>query len=96
MGFLGIDEYRWRRLHILRGKGPLPCFNTISCISSQNRLTLRHLFLIVRFNLSSWCLVMVERLFFAMPRGCLRFVIFVFPDHTHLQFLMCNATQKCM
>ena len=35
------------------------------------------------FNLSSWCLVMVERLFFAMPRGCLRFVIVVFPDHTH-------------
>ena len=24
-----------------------------------------------------------ERLFFAVPRGCLRFVIVVFPDHTH-------------
>ena len=34
-------------------------------------------------NLSSWCLVMVERLFLAVPRGCLRFVIVVFPDHTH-------------
>ena len=37
-------------------------------------------------NLSSWCLVMVERLFLAMPRGCLRFVIVVFPDHTPLIF----------
>ena len=35
----------------------------------------------------SWCLVMVERLFLAVPRGCLRFVIVVFPDHTHLLFL---------
>ena len=26
---------------------------------------------------------MVERLFLAVPRGCLRFVIVVFPDHTH-------------
>ena len=45
--------------------------------------------LIVLLNLSSWCLVMVERLFLAVPRGCLQFVIVVFPDHTHLLFL-CN------
>ena len=38
-------------------------------------------------NLSSWCLVMVERLFLAVPQGCLQFVIVVFPDHTHLLFL---------
>ena len=37
-------------------------------------------------NLSSWCLVMVERLFLAVPRGCLRFVIVVFPGHTHSLF----------
>ena len=37
-------------------------------------------------NLSSWCLVMVQRLFLMLPRGCLRFVIVVFPDHTHLLF----------
>ena len=43
--------------------------------------------LIALFNLSSWCLVMVERLFLAVPRGCLQFVIVVFPDHTHLLFL---------
>ena len=38
-------------------------------------------------NLSSWCLVMVEQLFLMVPRGCLWFVIVVFPDHTHLLFL---------
>ena len=31
---------------------------------------------------------MVGRLFLAVPRGCLRFVIVVFPDHTHLLFLI--------
>ena len=43
--------------------------------------------LIALLNLSSWCLVMVERLFLAMPMGCLQFVIVVFPDHTHLLFI---------
>ena len=42
--------------------------------------------LIALLNLSSWCLVMVERLFLAVPRGSLQFVIVVFPDHTHLLF----------
>ena len=37
--------------------------------------------------LSSWCLMMVERLFLAIPQSCLRFVIVVFPDHTRLLFL---------
>ena len=44
--------------------------------------------LIALLNLSSWCLVMVERLFLAVPRGCLQFVIVVFPYHTHLLFLI--------
>ena len=40
--------------------------------------------LVALLNLSAWCLVMmVEQLFLALPRGCLRFVIVVFPDHTH-------------
>ena len=43
--------------------------------------------LVALLNLSSWCLMMVERLFLAVPRGCLRFVIVVFPDHTHLLFM---------
>ena len=42
--------------------------------------------LIALLNLSSWCLVMVEQLFLTVPRGCLGFVIVIFPDHTHLLF----------
>ena len=43
--------------------------------------------LVALLNLSSPCLVMVERLFLAVPRGCLRFVIVIFPDHTNLLYL---------
>ena len=43
--------------------------------------------LVALLYLSSWCPVMVEWLFLAVPQGCLRFVIVVFPDHTHLLFL---------
>ena len=42
--------------------------------------------LIALLKLSSWCLVMVEHLFLAVPLGCQQFVIVVFPDHTHLLF----------
>ena len=35
--------------------------------------------LVALLNLSSWCLVMVERLFLAVPWGCQRFVIVVVP-----------------
>ena len=38
-------------------------------------------------SLSSWCLVVVVWLFLAVPWVCLRFVIVVFSDHTHLLFL---------
>ena len=54
--------------------------------------------LIALLNLSSWCLVVVERLFLAVPRGCLQFVIVVFPDHTHLLFFtyfICDHVSKC-
>ena len=40
--------------------------------------------LVALLTLSSRCLVMVEWLFLEVPRGCLQFVIVVFPDHTHL------------
>ena len=50
--------------------------------------------LIALLNLSSWCLVMVEPLFLEVPRGCLQFVIVVFPDHTHLLFLFPDRTSK--
>ena len=49
--------------------------------------------LIALLNLSSLCLVMVERLFLAVPRGRLQLVIVVFPDHTHLLF--CYAMCEC-
>ena len=40
--------------------------------------------LVALLGLSSWCLVVVGWLFLEVPWGCLRFVIVVFPDHTHL------------
>ena len=39
--------------------------------------------LVALLNLGPWCLEMVEWLFHAVPLGCLRFVIVVFPDHTY-------------
>ena len=51
--------------------------------------------LIALLNLSSWRLVMVERLFLAVPWGFLQFVIVVFPDHTHLLFLHRKTTSFC-
>ena len=42
--------------------------------------------LVALLNLSSWCLMMVEWLFLAVSWRCLRFVIVVFPYHTHLLF----------
>ena len=44
--------------------------------------------LVALLGLSFWCLVMVERPFLAVPGVCLQFVIVVFPDHTHLLFLV--------
>ena len=46
--------------------------------------------LVSLLNLSSWCLMIVERLFLAVPRGCLQFVMVVFPYHTHLLFYLDN------
>ena len=51
--------------------------------------------LIALLNLSSWCLVMDERLFLSVPQGCLQFVIVVFPDHTHLLFTVLLLLQIC-
>ena len=42
--------------------------------------------LVALLNLSSLCLLMVEGLFLVVPWRCLRFVIVVFPDHTHLLY----------
>ena len=42
--------------------------------------------LVALLSLSSWCLVIVVRLFLAVPWVCLQFVIVAFPDHTHLLY----------
>ena len=52
--------------------------------------------LIALLNLSSWCLLMVERFFLAVPRGCLQFVIVVFHNHTHLLFSMVDSNVKLL
>ena len=44
--------------------------------------------LVALLSLSYWCLVIVAWLFLAVPWICLRFVIVVFSDHTHLLFLL--------
>ena len=60
---------------------------TLLCVNSSIAIILMgKRELVALLNLSSWCLVMVERLFLAVPRGCLRFVIVVFPEHIHLLF----------
>ena len=54
--------------------------------------------LVALLKLSSLCLVMVERLFLAVPWVCLRFLILVFPDHTHIFFyffLQCYDGTSC-
>ena len=48
--------------------------------------------LVASLCLSSWCLVIVVWLFFAVSRVCLQFVIVVC-EHTHLLFL-CVLTRK--
>ena len=49
--------------------------------------------MVALLTLFSWCLVMVERFFLAVPWGCLQFVIEVFPDHTHLNYFWWNSRQ---
>ena len=50
--------------------------------------------LVALLGLSSWCLMRVGRLYLAVPRGCLRFVIVVFTDHAHLLFFICMFTRS--
>ena len=52
--------------------------------------------LVALLNLSSWCLVMVKRLFLAVPWDCRWFVIVVFADHTHILFLMYDHSKAVL
>ena len=69
---------------------------TLLCVHSSFAIILvEKRELVALFNLPSWCLVMVERLFLVVPGGCLQFVIVVFPDHTHLLFLYVTILNSC-
>ena len=59
------------------------CFTLLYVHSSIAIILMGKRELVALLNLSSWCLVMVEWLFLAVPWGRLRFVSVVFPDHTH-------------
>ena len=52
--------------------------------------------LVALLNLSSWCLVMVKRLFLAVLQGCLRFVIVVFQHHTHYFCTQCCVCRRLL
>ena len=55
------------------------CFTLLYVHSSIAIILMGKRELIALLNLSSWCLVMVGRLFLAVPRGCLQFVnLFVY------------------
>ena len=68
------------------------CCTLLYVLSSIAMILMGKRKLVALLNLSSWCLVMVEWLFLAVPRGFLRFVIVVFLDHTHLLFLFIDLS----
>ena len=51
--------------------------------------------LVAFLGLSSWCLVIVVWLFFAVPWVCLQFVIVVFPTYTHLLLFVVFIKHLC-
>ena len=66
-----------------------------TCVNGHSQKDQKLVFNVFMFRvclifLSVYCclLVIVGWLFLAVPWGCLRFVIVVFPDHTHLLFLL--------
>ena len=71
------------------------CFTLLYVHSSNAIILMGKRELVALLNLSSWCLVVVGRLFLLVPRGCLRFVIVVIPDHTHLLFLEIQNCLNC-
>ena len=64
------------------------CYTLLYVHSSVTIILMGKKELVALLYLSSWCLVIVEWLFLAVPRGCLQFVIVVFSDHTHLLFFI--------
>ena len=64
------------------------CFALLYVLSSFAIILMGKRELVALINLSTWCLVIVVWLFLVVPWVCLQFVIMVFPDHTHLLFLV--------
>ena len=69
MGFCNCSFFRYALL----------CVHSCYAIISMGKREL-----VALLCLSSWCLMIVVWLFLTMPWVCLKFVIVVFPDHTHL------------
>ena len=58
------------------------CYGLLNVHSSFTIILMEKRELVALLSLSSWCLVVLVRLFLAVPWVCLQFVIVVFPDHT--------------
>ena len=74
------------------------CCTLLYVLSSIEIILMGKRELVALLNLSPWCLVMVDWLFLSVPWGCLRFVIVVFPDHTHYflcLFCLCARLLMC-
>ena len=67
------------------GKNPL-----INDLASVHKTVVILAVILVGIHWKKTLFKLVEWLFLAVPQGCLRFVIVVFPDHTHLLFWMRN------
>ena len=66
----------------------MSCCALLYVLSSFAIILMGNRELVALLCLSSWSQVILVWLFLMMPRACLQFVIVVFPDHTHLLFLI--------
>ena len=64
------------------------CYTFLYVPSSFATILMGKRELVALLSLSSWCLMTVVWLFLAVPWVSLQFVILVFPDHTHLLFVL--------
>ena len=67
------------------------CCALLCVHSSFATISLGKIELVALVCLSYWCIVIVVWLFHTMPWICLQLVIVVFPDHTHMLFLLLIA-----
>ena len=70
------------------------CGTLLYAHSSFAIILMRKRELVALHGLSTWCLLVVVWPFLAVPWVCLQFVIVVFPDHTHLLFLLCTVQEN--